>query len=182
MKKYLLGIFGLLALLSVSAQKQPEVPIKLPAGFSSQIVASNFGRVRHIAVNTNGDLYMKLDRLVNGKGIYRLRDKNKDGIMEDTLAFGNYTGTGIGIYRGYLYATSDETVYRYQLDANQDIVNPDKPEIVVEGLLNQRQHASKSITFDQAGNIYVNIGAPSNVCQEKEPSERVSRNDPLPHP
>lgn len=168
MKKYLLGFLGFLPILSVTAQKQTEVPIKLPAGFSSQIVASNFGRVRHIAVNTNGDLYMKLDRLVNGKGIYRLRDKNKDGIMEDTLAFGNYTGTGIGIYRGYLYATSDETVYRYQLDANQDIVNPDKPEIVIEGLLNQRQHASKSITFDQAGNIYVNIGAPSNVCQEKD--------------
>lgn len=88
--------------------------------------------------------------------------------MEDTLAFGNYTGTGIAINNGYVYATSDQTIYRYKLDANQDIVNPDQPEIVVDGLLNKRQHASKSITFDKVGNLYVNIGAPSNVCQEQD--------------
>jgi glucose/arabinose dehydrogenase len=150
------------------AQPKLTVPLQLPAGFKSTIVANDFGKVRHIAVHSNGDIYMKLDKLVNGKGIIRLRDANKDGVMEDTLAFGNYTGTGIGIHNGYLYATSDQTIYRYPLDANQNIVNPDQPEILVDGLLNKRQHASKSITFDRQGHIYVNIGAPSNVCQEQD--------------
>lgn len=150
------------------AQPKLTVPLQLPSGFKSTIVANDFGKVRHIAVHSNGDIYMKLDKLVNGKGIIRLRDANKDGVMEDTLAFGNYTGTGIGIHNGYLYATSDQTIYRYPLDANQNIVNPDQPEILVDGLLNKRQHASKSITFDRKGHIYVNIGAPSNVCQEQD--------------
>ncbi|OZA62532.1 MAG: hypothetical protein B7X72_11740, partial [Sphingobacteriia bacterium 39-39-8] len=168
MQKIRLVIAMLLMLNIVIAQPKQQVPIQLPAGFTSKIVANDLGRVRHIAVNSNGDLYMKLDRLVNGKGIYRLRDINKDGIMEDTLAFGNYTGTGIAINNGYLYATSDQTIYRYKLDANQNIINPDQPEIVVDGLINKRQHASKSITFDKVGNLYVNIGAPSNVCQEQD--------------
>lgn len=168
MQKISSVILMLLGLNVVVAQPKQQVAIQLPSGFTSKIVANDLGRVRHIAVNSNGDLYMKLDKLVNGKGIYRLRDKNKDGVMEDTLAFGNYTGTGIAINNGYVYATSDQTIYRYKLDANQDIVNPDQPEIVVDGLLNKRQHASKSITFDKVGNLYVNIGAPSNVCQEQD--------------
>ena len=168
MQKISSVIAMLLVLNIVSAQPKEQVAIQLPKGFTSKTVANDLGRVRHIAVNSNGDLYMKLDRLVNGKGIYRLRDNNKDGIMEDTLAFGNYTGTGIAINNGYVFATSDQTIYRYKLDGNQNIVNPEQPEIVVDGLLNKRQHASKSITFDKVGNLYVNIGAPSNVCQEQD--------------
>ncbi|MEN9459092.1 MAG: hypothetical protein RL135_1697, partial [Bacteroidota bacterium] len=168
MQRFSSVITMLLLVNMVYAQPKQQVQIQLPTGFKSTVVANDLGRVRHIAVNRNGDLYMKLDRLVNGKGIYRLRDKNKDGVMEDTLAFGNYTGTGIAINNGYLYATSDQTIYRYKLDANQNIINPDQPEIVVDGLMNKRQHASKSITFDQVGNLYVNIGAPSNVCQEQD--------------
>ncbi|MFV7878491.1 hypothetical protein, partial [Enterococcus faecium] len=68
------------------AQKAEEVTIKTPTGFSTINVVKDFGRVRHIAVNTNGDLYLKLERLEKGKGIIRLRDTNKDGIYDDTLA------------------------------------------------------------------------------------------------
>ena len=39
---------------------------------------------------------------------------------------------------------------------------------IVTGLVDKGQHNSKSITLDNAGNIYVNIGAPSNSCQEKD--------------
>ncbi|MFM9625716.1 hypothetical protein ACKI14_48455, partial [Streptomyces turgidiscabies] len=88
------------------AQKAEEVTIKTPTGFSTINVVKDFGRVRHIAVNTNGDLYLKLERLEKGKGIIRLRDTNKDGIYDDTLAFGNYIGTGIAIKNGFLYASS----------------------------------------------------------------------------
>ena len=39
---------------------------------------------------------------------------------------------------------------------------------IVTGLVDKGQHNSKSITLDNAGNIYVNVGAPSNSCQEKD--------------
>ncbi|MFX6035820.1 hypothetical protein ABTE74_20785, partial [Acinetobacter baumannii] len=86
---------------------------------------------------------------------------NKDGIYDDTLAFGNYIGTGIAIKNGFLYASSNTSVYRYKLDANQNITDINNPETIVTGLVDKRQHSSKSITLDNAGNIYVNIGAPS---------------------
>jgi glucose/arabinose dehydrogenase len=38
----------------------------------------------------------------------------------------------------------------------------------VSGLTDRRQHADKPFTFDDAGNLYVNIGAPSNTCQQDD--------------
>jgi glucose/arabinose dehydrogenase len=50
----------------------------------------------------------------------------------------------------------------------------------VTGLVNKRQHESKSITLDNKGNIYVNIGAPSNVCQEKDRTQGSPGRMPCP--
>src|SRR3978361_1861590 len=53
--------------------------LKLPAGFSAIKAAEGLGEARHIAVTKNGDIYVKLSRLKNGKGIYFLHDNNGDG-------------------------------------------------------------------------------------------------------
>ena len=142
--------------------------LKLPNGFSALKVAENMGRARHIAVNQQGDIYVKLERKLNGNGIMYLRDLNKDGRAEDVSGFGNYIGTGIAIHKGYLYASSDEEVFRYKLNDKGEVENREAPQKIITGLINRRQHASKSITLDNNGNIYVNIGAYSNSCQEKD--------------
>ncbi len=159
----LLCVFSALVVVA-----QSPVSLQLPPGFEATLVAENWGRVRHIAVNRNGDLYMKLDRLKQGAGIVRLRDRNADGIYDDTLLFGNYTGTGIALEDGYLYASSNSAIYRYPLNERLDPMNTNDPDRIVYGLIDKGQHASKSITLDGKGNIYVNIGAPSNVCQERD--------------
>lgn len=138
----------------------------LPSGFGALIAADNLGRARHIVAAKQGGIYVKLERLVGGKGIVYLTDENKDGKMEIETSFGNYIGTGIAIKDNYLYASSNEDVFRYQLDENGKVTNPDNPQRIVKGLWDKRQRASKSIALDNAGNIYVNIGAPSNSCQE----------------
>ena len=145
--------------------------LRLPAGFSALIVADNTGRARHIAVTSKGDIYIKLNRLNNGKGILILIDEDGDGRMDKQKGFGDYKGTGIYITQNYLYASSDDAIFRYKLDDNQEVINPENPEIVVYGLINRRQHSSKSITLDSAGNIYVNIGAYSNSCQVRDRSK-----------
>jgi glucose/arabinose dehydrogenase len=82
-------------------------------------------------------------------------------------SFGSFDGTGIYVKNGYLYASSDEEVFRYKLNANNEVENPKKPETVVTGLLNRHQHEAKAILLDDTGNLYVNIGAYSNSCQVK---------------
>ncbi|MFZ1263905.1 MAG: PQQ-dependent sugar dehydrogenase [Chitinophagaceae bacterium] len=155
-----------------------DVEISLPAGFKAETVVQSSGSNRHLVVNNNGDVYVKLSRLKDGKGILVLRKKN--GKYELINSFGNYTGTGIAIKNGYLYASSDNEVFRYKFNANNDIADPNNPEKIITGLVSKGQHASKSIALDNAGNIYVNIGAPSNACQVTDRLAGSPGQDPCP--
>ncbi|MGD2033955.1 MAG: PQQ-dependent sugar dehydrogenase [Bacteroidales bacterium] len=142
--------------------------LTMPPGFSALKVAAGLGSARHMAVTSEGDIYVKLNRLKDGKGILFLSDTNGDGKTDNVMGFGDYKGTGLHLTKDYLYASSDEEVFRYKLDGNQRVTDPDAPETIVTGLINRRQHASKSITTDGNGFIYVNIGAYSNSCQEQD--------------
>ena len=48
----------------------------LPSGFRATVFYENLGRARHIAVAPNGDVYVKLEKLKDGNGIYRISDTN----------------------------------------------------------------------------------------------------------
>jgi glucose/arabinose dehydrogenase len=150
---------------SPAGKSAEDVTLQLPAGFKSVVFADGYAGARHLTVTSNGDLYVKLANLKNGKGIVRLRDSNGDGMADDVVSFGGFTGTGIAIKNGYLYASSDQEVFRYKLDANNQVVNPDNPEKIVTGLLSRGEHEAKAIALDNEGNLYVNIGAYSNACQ-----------------
>jgi glucose/arabinose dehydrogenase len=154
--------------------------ITLPSGFTSTVVAENLGQTRHIAVHQNGDIYVKLGKLNEGKGIVGLRDTNGDGKADKITSFGEFPGTGIAIKNGYLYASSNKEVFRYKLTERNEILDIDKPELVVTGLVDRGQHNSKSIVLDNAGNLYVNIGAPSNACQVQDRTKGSPGQDPCP--
>jgi glucose/arabinose dehydrogenase len=140
--------------------------LTIPTGFSAAVIADDLGNARHITVTPQGDIFIKLERPKDGKSVVMLHETN--GKAEIKAGFGTYRGSGISIKNGYLYTSSNEEVYRYKLDANNQVINTAQPETVVTGLINRRQHEAKAITLDDAGNIYVNIGAYSNSCQVKD--------------
>ena len=165
----LAGSLSLLALTNkpTVAPDPNNANLKLPAGFGALVVAETGGRARHLAVTPEGTIYVKLNRPKDGKGILVLKPA-ATGKATVTGGFGSYGGTGLALKDGYLYASSDEEVFRYKLDAKGEVPNPTQPEKIVTGLINRHQHESKSIALDNAGNIYVNIGAYSNSCQVKD--------------
>ena len=163
-----LHINAQVAVQNIRVSPEQDKTIKLPEGFTASKIADGYGRVRHIAVTPQNGIYVKLSKLYNGKGILYFKNAEGYGKFEVAASFGNYIGTGIAVKGNYLYASSDEEIFRYKLNEKGEVVNPENPEKIVTGLLNRHQHESKSITLDNAGNIYVNIGAYSNACQEKD--------------
>jgi glucose/arabinose dehydrogenase len=154
--------------------------LKLPAGFSAVTVVEDFGKTRHIAVAPNGAVFVKLAKLKDGKGIYRFQDTNGDGKADKITGFGTFPGTGIAIRNGYLYASSDEEVFRFKLDGDFNVVNPDQPEKIVTGLLSRHEHEAKAITLDYNGDLFVNIGAYSNSCQLQDRTKGSPGQKPCP--
>ena len=153
--------------------------LTLPDGFQAVKVADSLGLARHIAIAENGDMYIALRRANDGNGVVALRDTNGDGKADQKEYFGDHTGTGIGLHNGYLYASSTTKIFRYKMDENS-LVPTAEPEVVIEGFPEQRQHAAKSFTFDNAGNIYVNVGAPSNSCQQEDRTKESPGQEPCP--
>lgn len=190
-KRYLVFFSGLLTTLTAIATDTTKVPLKnlvttaaeselkLPTGFSSVTIVDSLGRNRHLAVNISGDVYVKLARPKDGKGIVVLRER-PGGKAELVKSFADYGGTGIAFKNGYLYSSSDTVVYRYKLNEKGEPISPEKPEIIVRGLVAGRSHQTKSLALDNAGNIYVNIGAPSNACQEQDRAKGSKGKDPCP--
>jgi glucose/arabinose dehydrogenase len=153
--------------------------LKLPSGFSATVFADNLGSGRHITVKRNGDVYLGLRNLKDGKGIVGLRDTNGDGVAETTEYFGNTISTGIEVKDGFLYYSTFLEVYRIPV-TDEALVPSGQPQVIAQGFLKQGQHQDKTFALDDDGNLYVNVGAPTNACQEKDRTPGSKGIDPCP--
>ncbi len=160
--------------------------ITLPDGFCATLVVDSLGPARHLAVAPSGDIYVKT-RSEEG-GIAALRDTTGDfraDVIErfsnmTEMGTGNLRETGIAVHNGYLWASNTEAVYRWPMPEDGALVPEGDPEIVVSGFPEQQSHASKSFAFDENGYFYVNVGVPSNACQEEQRTPGSPGQDPCP--
>jgi glucose/arabinose dehydrogenase len=157
-----------------------DAGIRVPEGFDAKVFAEGVGRARHVAVRDNGDVYVALRRPTEASGIAALRDEDGDGAADRIEYFGEHAGTGIAIHGGFLYASSDDAIFRYPLPEGDALLPQSGPETVVEGFPEQRSHASKAFTLDESGNLFVNVGAPSNACQEQDRTRGSPGQEPCP--
>jgi glucose/arabinose dehydrogenase/mono/diheme cytochrome c family protein len=147
--------------------------IAVPDGFEAVVVVDSVGRARHIAVNENGDIYMKLRGVTPKGGSVALRDTTADGKADIIEYFGTYKdprsyGTAMRIYNGYIYFTTTGTVYRNKLIPGQLLPDTTTEAIVIDDYQSRpygTEHIAKPIAFDDKGHIYVPFGAPGDVCQ-----------------
>lgn len=142
--------------------------LELPDGFEASLFldAGSYAG-RHLAVRGNGDVYLSTRARDDSDGnIIAMRDTNNDGVADQVVNFSDINGTGIEFHNGMLYASDNTTVYRFHFNGNE-LAPSSEPEIIVSGFTNEQQHGDKAFTFDNAGNIYVAVGAPSNACMRE---------------
>ncbi len=145
----------------------------LPGDFEALVVADSTGPARHIAINDNGDIYVKLRFSKPGDGgNVALRDSTGDGKADIIKRFGDYNNkgslsNGIRIHNGYLYFSSELVLYRNKLTPGQ-LIPDSKMEVVLTDDHEQGSHwhITKPVSFDNKGNMYVPFGTPSNACQD----------------
>jgi glucose/arabinose dehydrogenase len=142
----------------------------LPQGFGALVVADSVGPTRHLAVNNNGDVYVKLRILEGSLGNVALRDTTHDGKADIMQRFGDYPNDGsfateMRIHNGYLYFSSERIVYRQKL-IPEKLIPEGKPEVIFTDHYPLQWHNAKSLAFDNKGGMYVTISAPTNACED----------------
>lgn len=142
----------------------------LPDGFGALVVADSVGLTRHLAVNDNGDIYVKLRITTGDLGNMALRDTTGDGRVDIFQRFGDYPNDGsfateMRIHNGYLYFSSETVIYRQKLTPSR-LIPEGKIETLVTDRYPIRWHNAKSLAFDNKGGMYVTFSAPTNVCED----------------
>lgn len=185
-KSHLPGIFLCVSLVLVTIhcdkplERLPGDPdnggLFLPGNFEALVVVDSIGRARHLAVNDNGDIYVKLsynDAMKGAGGTVGLRDLDQDGRADSIVYFGDYidegrSAVGVTIHNGYLYTCTVRRVLRNRLTPGELV-----PETVTEVVLTdidenvvKNWHTTKPLAFDNLGNMYVPFGSPSDACQD----------------
>lgn len=185
-KSHLPGIFLCVSLVLVTIhcdkplERLPGDPdnggLFLPGNFEALVVVDSIGRARHLAVNDNGDIYVKLsynDAMKGAGGTVGLRDLDQDGRADSIVYFGDYidegrSAVGVTIHNGYLYTSTVRRVLRNRLTPGELV-----PETVTEVVLTdidenvvKNWHTTKPLAFDNLGNMYVPFGSPSDACQD----------------
>lgn len=161
----------------------------LPDGFGALVVTDSIGPSRHLAVNENGDIYVKLSIPEGSQGNMALRDTDNDGKADVLERFGDYPNDGgfateMRIHNGFIYFSSEQVVYRQKLTPGK-LVPEGTSEIILVDQFPKRWHNAKSLAFDNQGGMYVTFSAPTNSCEDmstanQEPGASVKGMYPCP--
>ena len=154
--------------------------LKLPAGFCATIFADGIGHARHVVVaddgvvyvNTWSGLYFGNDKPHDGGFLVALKDTKGNGKADvnqrfgATVQSGGAGGTGIGIYKGWLYAELNDKILKYPLKKGS-ILPGEQSQVVVSGLPLGGDHPMHPFAIDAAGEMYIDVASATNSCQEK---------------
>ena len=152
--------------------------LTLPDGFCAAVVAEDLERPRHIAIAENGDLYVALNASRDGGGgLMALRDTTGDGRADVRVQIDDQGGTGVDIEGEWLYFGRNDAVVRYRLERGR-LEPVSGPETVVAGLRTAGGHAAKPVEVTPDGDLFVNIGSPSNACQREDRQAASPGKDP----
>ena len=153
--------------IACSSQSSRLADIVLPPGFSISVYASNVPGARSMTLGTNGTLFV--GSRAEGK-VYALVDSDGDGRADEviTIASGLRSPNGVAFRNGALYVAEINRILRFDAIETR-LKNPPKAVVVSAAFPDKSHHGWKFIRFGPDGRLYVPVGAPCNVCEEKDP-------------
>jgi glucose/arabinose dehydrogenase/mono/diheme cytochrome c family protein len=165
--------------------------LTLPRGFCATVFADGIGHARHLVVSPSGQVYVNTwsgryygnDVPPPGGFLVALQDKNGVGKADvidrfgETRQSGGAGGTGIGLYRDWIYAEINDRIVRYALRAGS-IVPRGAPETILSGLPLGGDHPMHPFIIDAKGSMYVDVATATNACQVKNRQPRSAGVNP----
>jgi glucose/arabinose dehydrogenase len=162
-----IALFGLfvagLAPARAADAPLPVDSIRLPPGFTIEVVA-RVPDARAMAWGANGTLFVGS---TDAGRVYAVTlpapGEGRDANVR-VIATGLVEPAGVAFRDGALYVAAIDRILRFD-GIEGHLANPPKPALVTDRLPSDRHHGRKFIGFGPDGKLYVNVGAPCNVCE-----------------
>lgn len=189
---FCLSAFGASAAQAAEAVCADTGGLSLPKGFCATVFADNVGHGRHLAVGRDGTLYVNTwsgvyynnDTPPAGGFLLALKDTKGTGAADVTVrigqsfAEGGKGGTGVAIYKDWLYAELNDKIVRYALKDGGAPAADAKPETVLSGMPITGDHPMHPFAIDADGNLLVGMGSATNTCEVKNRMPHSKGHDP----
>jgi glucose/arabinose dehydrogenase len=146
----------------ISKGSVPDIPLHLQSGFTIHVFASDLGSPRDLQFTPGGTLLVSNPA---GNEVFALPDTNHDGIAdsEKVIISDENLVHGLAFYQGKLFIADVDKVVRYTWNENTLTATQDK---VLFTLPENNDHNSRTLVFNNSGQMYVSVGSTCNVCNE----------------
>lgn len=166
--------------ISHAACPKDDSGLTLPPGFCATLFADGIGHARHLVVSGKGVVYVNTwsGRYYgntpphDGGFLVALKDSSGSGQADVIERFGATAqdgaagGTGIALYKGWLFAELNDKIIKYRLRANS-VTPQGKSIVVVRGLPLGGDHPMHPFAIDAEGALYVDVASATNSCQQQ---------------
>jgi glucose/arabinose dehydrogenase len=169
-----------IALLAASGSTGAALPlerIKLPPGFEISVFAEGVKDARSMALGDQklpgggGTLFVGTRR----EGVvYAIRHDGRKATEVMTVASKLNMPNGVAVKDGALYVAEVSRVIRFDAIEVKLPKAPD-PVVVYDKYPGDRHHGWKYLRFGPDGWLYVQVGAPCNICEREAPYASITR-------
>jgi glucose/arabinose dehydrogenase len=154
-----------LAFVRTTAHAESALPIdtiRLPPGFGIEIVA-RVPNARAMTWGAGGTLFVGSTNAGKVVALSLPPPGVKGEAALTIVASGLPEPAGVAFRDGALYVSAIDRILRYD-GIERRLTDPPRPVVVSDRFPDDRHHGRKFIAFGPDGKLYVNVGAPCNVC------------------
>jgi glucose/arabinose dehydrogenase len=152
------------------ADKLPMAQLKLPKGFKIEVYASGIANARSLRLGDKGTVFVSNRQLDKVYAIVERSGKRETKVIASGLDRPN----GLAFLNGTLYIGEGTKISKLE-KIEEQLDNPPQPVVIYDELPNHQSHGWKFIAIGPDNKLYINVGAPCNICIPPEENAQIRR-------
>ena len=142
----------------------------MPKGFKLEVYISGIANARSLRVGDKGTVFVSNRQLDKVYAVVERSGKREAKVIASGLDRPN----GLAFHNGTLYIGEGTKISKLEkIEDNLD--NPGKPVVIYSDLPNHQSHGWKFIAIGPDNKLYINVGAPCNICEPPAENAQIRR-------
>jgi glucose/arabinose dehydrogenase len=156
--------------LPTPVEKLQLSALKMPKGFKIEVYAAGIANARSLRLGDKGTVFVS-NRVLDK--VYAVVERGGKREVK-VIAAGLDRPNGLAFHNGALYIGEGTKISKLEKIEDR-LDNPGKPAVIYDDLPNHQSHGWKFIAIGPDHKLYINVGAPCNICIPPETNAQIRR-------